>query len=103
MVLVGGALCLGGAPRAAAQCTRAEDANAARKTVTKAVKCNDKRLKAGPTASSNLVPPPGCSGSITIDAVALAYGPNNPPPAAAKTPSTQRRCQKQIGKGGPIS
>ena len=33
------------------------------------------------------------------DAIALAYGPNNPPPAAAKTLSDQRRCQKQIGKG----
>ena len=89
----------GAATRASAQCTTADDANAARKTVKKATKCNDKRLRSGPAATCTIDPPPTCSGSLTIDAVALAYGPNNPPSAAAKSLSDQRRCQKQVGKG----
>jgi len=99
VTLLAGALCLGGVTRAAGQCTTADDANTARKTVIKAVKCNDKKLRSGPMTTCNVVAPPACSGSLTTDAVALAYGPNNPPPAAAKTLSIQRRCQKQIGKG----
>ena len=56
-----------------------DDANAARKSLKKATKCNDKRLRSGPTATCTVDPPPACAGSLTTDAVALAYGPNNPP------------------------
>ena len=84
---------------ASAQCTTADEANTARKSVKKATKCNDKLLRSGPTATCSTLPPPACSGSLTTDAIALAYGPNNPPTGAARTLSDQRRCQKQIGKG----
>src|SRR5262245_57551648 len=99
VALLTGALGLGVVTGAGAQCTTDDDANAARKSVKKATTCNDKRLRSGPTAKCTLVPPPACAGSLATDAVALAYGPNNPPAAAAKTLPDQRRCQKQIGKG----
>jgi hypothetical protein len=71
----------------------------ARRTTKKAARCNDKILRSGPGGTCIVDPPPACSGSLSTDAVALAYGPNNPPTAAAKELSDQRRCQKQIGKG----
>src|SRR5262245_21055379 len=97
-IVLAGGLVGGAATRASAQCTTTDDANAARKTLKQSVKCNDKRLRSGPTATCRIDPPPACSGSLTVDGVALAYGPNNPPSANAKALSAQRRCQKQIGK-----
>ncbi len=99
VTLLAAALVAGPATWAGAQCSTDDDANAARKTVKKAAKCNDKRLRSGPTATCTVDPPPACAGSLATDAVALAYGPNNPPAAAAKALSDQRRCQKKIGKG----
>jgi len=97
--LLVGSLCLAVVATADAQCTTDGDANAARKALLRAAKCNDKKLRAGPTVSCTVLPPPACAGSVVTDAVALAYGPNDPPAADAKTLSDQRRCQKQIGKG----
>jgi N-acetylglucosamine-6-sulfatase len=92
-------LALGSASRVVhCACTR-EDANDARRTTKKAARCNDKILRSGPGGTCIVDPPPACSGSLSTDAIALAYGPNNPPTAAAKELSDQRRCQKQIGKG----
>jgi len=99
LAVLAGVLCLGFATGAGAQCVTDADAVAARKAVKKATACNDKRLRSGPTASCTVVTPPACAGSLATDAVALAYGPNNPPTAAAKTLTVQRRCQKQIGRG----
>ncbi len=84
---------------AGAQCVTDDDAKDTRNTIKKSARCNDKRLRSGPTATCNVDPPPACSGSLATDAIALAYGPNNPPAAAAKELPHQRRCQKQIGKG----
>src|SRR5262245_14740962 len=99
VALLVGALCLGAAARVDAQCTTDDDANAARKTTSQKAKCNDKRLRSGPMATCTIAPAPACAGSLPTDAIALAYGPNNPPAAAAKTLAVQRRCQKAIGKG----
>src|SRR4030095_8284026 len=92
-------LALGAATRVQAQCTTREDAHDTRRTTKKPARCNDKILRSGPGGTCIVDPPPACSGSLSTDAIALAYGPNNPPTAAAKELSDQRRCQKQIGKG----
>jgi len=97
--VLAGMLCLGGAASADAQCTAPEDAKAVRRALEKSTKCNDKKLRAGPTASCPVEAPPTCAGSIAADALALGYGPNDPPAAAAKSLGRQRRCQRQIGKG----
>jgi arylsulfatase A-like enzyme len=92
-------LVVGLASGAQAQCTTTDEANDTRRTTKKAAACNDKILRSGTGVTCNIDPPPTCSGTLTADAVALAYGPNDPPPAAAKNLPDQRRCQKQIGKG----
>jgi len=84
--------------RVQAQCTSTSDANAARKSARQAARCNDRLLRTGP-GSCTITPPPACAGSLTVDAIALAYGPNNPPEADARELVDQRRCQKRIGKG----
>jgi N-acetylglucosamine-6-sulfatase len=98
-ILLAGVLLAGAATFANAQCTIKDEATDARRTVKQSAKCNDKRLRSGPGSTCNIDPPPACAGSLTIDAVALAYGPNNPPTAAATSLTDQRRCQKRIGKG----
>jgi len=97
-VLVG-ALCFGVAATAGAQCTTPEDANAVRRALKKAAACNDKKLRAGPSASCPVAAVPVCAGTVVADALALAYGPNDPPAGGAKKLGRQRRCQRQIGKG----
>lgn len=99
IALLAAGILTGATTQASGQCTTNDEVNAARKTLKKATKCNDKRLRSGPTATCSIDPPPACSGNLTSDAVALAYGPNNPPAAAAKSLSDQRRCQKQVGEG----
>ena len=64
-----------------AGCTLNEEASAVKKSITREVRCNDKRFRKGPTAECSLSAPPACAGSLVDDAVALAYGPNNPPAA----------------------
>ena len=93
------ALLVGTANLATAQCTTDDEAKATRKSALQAAKCNDKILRAGPGSTCTLDSPPACAGSLTTDAIALAYGPNNPPSAAAGELRDERRCQKRIGKG----
>ena len=99
LILVAAALVAGTASLARAQCTSTNDAKLTRKSTKQAARCNDKILRSGPGSTCNVDPPPACAGSLPTDAVALAYGPNNPPPAAARELADQRRCQKRIGKG----
>jgi arylsulfatase A-like enzyme len=99
IMLLTGALALGSATRAGAGCTTDDDASATRKTATQTARCNDKRLRWGPTATCTVGPAPTCAQSLVDDAMDLAYGPNNPPDAAARNLLDQRRCQKRIGKG----
>ncbi len=84
----------------AAQCTSHSDASLVLKSARQAVACNYKRLRKGPSAACRVTPPPACAGTLVSDAVALAYGANNPPAAAIDTRALrdQLRCQKLIGK-----
>jgi N-acetylglucosamine-6-sulfatase len=84
---------------AAAGCTVTSDATAVKRSISRQVRCNDKRLRKGPAASCTLSDPPACAGSLVTDAVALAYGPNNPATAGvdAHALRDQLNCQKRIG------
>ncbi|MFN8544732.1 MAG: sulfatase [Candidatus Binatia bacterium] len=93
---------LAGTPwRAEAGCTQKADGNPVRKSLSLATKCNDKKLRSGPGATCRQATPPACSETLVGDAVALAYGPNDPPTSGVdhKSLRGQLACQKQIGKG----
>lgn len=85
---------------AAAQCTTRDDANAVRKSINLATKCNNRILRSGPGITCKESVPPACAGSLVADAVALGYGPNDPPAAAVdrRASRTQLACQKKVGK-----
>jgi arylsulfatase A-like enzyme len=87
--------------RARAGCTTHADASAVSKSAKLLERCNDKRLRRGPSTACKSSPPPACAGTLVTDAIAVAYGGNNPPAAAVdrKTLHDQLRCQKAIGKG----
>ncbi len=89
------------AGEARAGCTETTEAAEVRKSITRDVRCNDKRFRKGPTAECSLADPPACAGTLVGDAVALAYGPNDPPAAAVDTKALrdQLNCQKRIGNG----
>ena len=86
---------------AGAQCTTKTDANAVRKSVKLAASCNYKKLLKGPAITCKTSPAPACSGTLVGDAIALAWGANNPPAAAVDRSvlRDQISCQKQISKG----
>jgi arylsulfatase A-like enzyme len=90
---------LGAALPAAAQCTL-KDASAIKHSASLAASCNDRKLRNGPGAVCKQAPPPACAGTLVDDAIALAYGANDPPAAAVdrKALKDQLGCQKQIGK-----
>ena len=82
------------------QCTSTADASTVLRSAKKEVACNYKRLRRGPGETCTTVPPPACSATLVGDAVALAYGANNPPAAAVDTHTLKGQlvCQKFIGK-----
>src|SRR5262245_54819116 len=86
---------------AGAQCTTKTDANAVRKSVKLAASCNYNRLLKGPAITCQTSPAPACSGTLVGDAIALAWGANDPPAAAVDRSvlRDQISCQKQISKG----
>jgi arylsulfatase A-like enzyme len=88
------------APEALAQCTTRDDATAVRKSIKLATKCNNRTFRSGPAITCKQSAPPACAGTLVADAVALAYGPNDPPAAAVdrRTTRIQFTCQKKIGK-----
>jgi arylsulfatase A-like enzyme len=89
-------------PRSAgAGCTAGPDATAVKKSVTRAVRCNDRKLRSGPALECTQIPPPACAATLVADAVRLGYGPNDPPAARVdgRALRFQLACQKQIGKG----
>jgi hypothetical protein len=89
------------APRlAAAGCTQSAEASAVKKSIKLAVRCNDRILRSGTGVVCKQSAPPACAASLVGDAVALAYGPNDPPVAGVdrRTLKTQLSCQKRIGK-----
>ena len=86
---------------AGAQCTTKTDASAVQKSIKLAASCNYKKLLKGPAITCNTSPPPACSGTLVGDAIALAWGANNPAAAAVNGSvlRDQINCQKQISKG----
>ena len=85
---------------AEAACTERSEARDLKRSLSLAAKCNDKTLKSGPITCKE-APPPACAGTMRVDAIALAYGPNDPASAAVDRSvlSDQLRCQKRIGRG----
>lgn len=85
---------------AGAQCTERDQAGDVRASISKAVRCNDRIFRAGPGVNCRQSAPPACAGTLVTDAVALAYGANNPPAAEVDTRTlrTQLACQRQIGR-----
>jgi arylsulfatase A-like enzyme len=88
-------------PAAWAGCTSNSDASVVRQSITRQIRCNDKKLRKGPAATCNTTAPPACAGSLVGDAVALAYGANDPPAAGVDTHALrgQLNCQKRVGGG----
>jgi arylsulfatase A-like enzyme len=86
---------------AGAACVAASEARAVGKSIRLAVRCNDKILRRGPGTICRQSPPPACADTLVTDAVALGYGPNNPPASAADRKALREhlRCQKRVGKG----
>jgi len=89
------------ASAARAGCTLTPEAAEVRKSITRDVRCHDKRFRKGPAAECSLATPPACAGTLVADAIALAYGANDPPAAAVDTKllRDQLNCQKRIGNG----
>ena len=85
---------------AAAQCTQQSEADAVTLSAKQAALCNNKSLATGPGATCSSSIAPTCADSLVADAIALGYGPNNPPTAKIhKTAlADQFACQQQIGK-----
>src|SRR5256884_662027 len=84
-----------------AQCTSRTQARDVSRSANKRARCYHKVLRSGPSADcGTLPPPPACAGSLVDDAMALAYGPNDP--AASRVDRrglrTQLKCQRQIGR-----
>ena len=62
-----------------AQCTRLAQAGAVARRAGKRARCNDRALRVGPTKSCMSIPaPPPCAGNLVDEAIALAYGANDP-------------------------
>ncbi len=93
------AIGLAAAP-AAGGCTATSDAGLVKKSLKKAVRCDYKIMRSGPSYVCTPFPPPACSDTLVADAAALAYGDNHPPAAEvdASALRDQLKCQKRIGK-----
>src|SRR5262245_35397533 len=99
--LVLGLLAMGTASALGAQCTTKDEARTLGKSLRKRIACNQKAFRAAPSGSCLTPPaPPACAGTIVDDAVALAFGDNDPPASTVdrRALRDQLRCQKQIGK-----
>jgi N-acetylglucosamine-6-sulfatase len=83
-----------------AQCSDPKTSGEVRKTLRLAARCNDRKLRVGPSTTCTLADPPACAGTLATDALALAYGENNPPAAAVDRSALrdQLRCQTLIGR-----
>jgi hypothetical protein len=91
---------LGTSGPALAQCTDPADTKALKKTLRLSARCNDRMLKSASAVCAPVPPPPACAGTIATDALALAYGPNDPPAGSVDTRALklQLKCQRRIGK-----
>jgi hypothetical protein len=70
----------------------------AEESIKHAASCNYKKLRNGPATTCKTTAPPACAGSLVADAIALAWGANNPVAAAVdrRAVGAQINCQKQI-------
>src|SRR5262245_33560371 len=71
-----------GAGAARAGCATGAEARDLQRSIRFAAHCNDKILRSGPGTTCKQAAPPACAGTLATDAVALAYGNNNPASAA---------------------
>src|SRR5574342_92036 len=88
-----------------AQCLTSADAKVLKKHLRLTARCNDRMLKSGTDVVCTPAPPaPACAGTLATDALALAYGDNNPPAARvdASVLGLHLKCQKRIGKAVTI-
>ncbi len=87
--------------RAGAQCTTRQDASAVLKSAKLAAACNYKRIRSGPAATCKSSPPPACAGTLVADALALAWGLNDPAPTAVDKRALPKQllCQRTISTG----
>src|SRR5262249_31391306 len=67
---------------AGAQCTTKTDASAVQKSIKLAASCNYKKLLKGPAITCKTSAAPACAGTLVGDAIALAWGANDPAAAA---------------------
>src|SRR5262249_43130703 len=86
---------------AGAKCPTTTDASAVQKSLKRAASCNYKKLRKGPAVTCKTSAPPSCAGTLVADAIALAWGANDPAAAAVdhRAVGDQIKCQKQISKG----
>src|SRR5213592_84431 len=99
--LVAAALAALGPAGVHAQCTSKAQARDVARSANRRARCNDKVLRSGPGADCGAIPPPpACAGSLVKDAMALAYGPNDPAASMVdrRALRTQLKCQRQIGR-----
>jgi hypothetical protein len=85
-----------------AQCTTTKDASAVLKSAKLVASCNYKRIRRGPDVTCKTSPPPACAQTLVGDAMALAWGSNNPAVVAVVDPRglrDQLKCQKTISTG----
>lgn len=92
LVGVAGARVAGGA------CTESSDANAVKKSLRQATRCDYKTLRSGPDPGCTITPPPSCAGTLVTDATNLAYGLDPLTEVDASAVRDQLKCQKRIGK-----
>src|SRR5262245_203147 len=80
-----------------AACTQSSEANAVKKSIRQAMRCEYKLLRLG-NASCTVTPPPVCAGTLVTDATNLAYGINTLAEVDSRLLHDQLKCQKRIGK-----
>jgi arylsulfatase A-like enzyme len=84
-----------------AQCTLTSEANAVLRSARARARCNDRALRFGPGQFCPAPPaPPACAGTLVDDAMALAYGANDPAAAGVDRQALrdQLRCQQHLGR-----
>ena len=83
---------------AGAACTTEREARDLQASLRDVVRCRDHALK-GKTRACKQRPAPACADPLFGDALALVYGPNDPPAGAVddRALRKQLRCQKKIG------
>src|SRR5262249_27016692 len=83
------------------QCQTRDQVEALLHSARDHARCNDRLLRTSrPGRCPKAANPPGCARDVVAQAIALAYGPNNPPVGRVDRRSlrSQLGCQKAIGR-----